>query len=137
MKSSKKRTRTRTRTRRSSKKSKGGFFGLFSKKKNNKKNSKKNNEPKVKMAFDDGCFEFHRSMVLPLDEKACALYCLEKSDDKKSLKKNFISTNFYENKKKVVKKCPSRKLMWTKNKKKQIGSKSKCYVSGTRKVNCY
>ena len=114
---------------RSSKKYKGGFFGLFSKKKNS-------NEPKLKIAFDEGCFENHRGMVLPLFKKECKLYCLTKSGDKKSLVKTFVSPNFYENKKKVAKKCSSRKLIWTKNKKK-ISSKSKCYVSTPRKVNCY
>ena len=52
----------------------GGFFGLFKRKNNNSK--------KAQISLDDGCYENHRGMNLPLNNKSCKCYCLEKKGNK-------------------------------------------------------
>ena len=51
------------------KNSRGGFFGLF---------KSKNNSKKAQISLDDKCYENHRGMKLPLNNKSCKCYCLEK-----------------------------------------------------------
>ena len=112
---------------------KGGFFEFFKgKKKSNKNKSKKNNNKtnykKAHIGLDDGCSENHRGMNLPLNNKMCKCYCLEKKG--KQISKHHMGDTYNHcfstnTRTKNKKKCISSKYIWSSNKK-PFSSKKKC-----------
>ena len=103
---------------------KGGFFGFFK----SKNNRKQNNSKKAHISLDDGCYENHRGMNLPLNNKSCKCYCLEKKGNqisKQLIGDTYNSCFSVKHRSKNKKKCPSSKYIWSPNKK-SFNLKKKC-----------
>ena len=108
---------------------KGGFFEFFKSKKT--KSKKTNNNTHCKQphtGLDDGCYENHRGMNLPLNNKTCKCYCLEKKG--KQISKQYMGDNYNlcfstKTREKNKIKCVSSKYIWSSDKK-SFSSKKKC-----------